>query len=671
MSRFAPEPAIDARRLQSWRSQSVPQRPPELVKGPDAAWEAAAAKLVHLVPRRRRLLRRAERVLAMRDRYHPLSDTELRERMDAVRGAICRGRSGARDLDQALAMVREVARRTLGLEPYREQIAAALAMHAGCVAEMATGEGKTLAASLLACLHGWRGRGCHVITVNDYLAQRDAESLEPLYRFCGLSVGFVSEEMEPASRRAAYAADITYATNKNVTADYLRDRLQSPGRAGLTASMLRETLERRRRSPAEPVLRGLEVAIVDEADSVLIDEAVTPLIISGTSPNDEQVAAYAEAARLATKLVAGRDYRVNTSYREVRLTAGGRERLAELCRDLGGLWTGRRRSEELVAQALTARELFHQHQHYVIDEGKVVIVDEFTGRLMPDRTWRDGLHQAVEAKEGLEIQPPKGTLARVSFQRFFRMYRRLCGMTGTAAEAADELWRTYRTPVVRIPTHRPCIRREYADRVFGSREAKFQSVCARVRGAHERGRPVLVGTRSVGDSERISELLDEAGVAHRVLNAVRHREEAEIVRLAGQPGAVTIATNMAGRGTDIKLGPDVAAKGGLLLIAAERNDARRIDRQLYGRSGRQGDPGEVHTFVSLEDELPRRYAGLLAKLLRRTTPAGEAGPLRARLARQVFRFAQYRSQRRALGLRRQVLRQDHQLGEQLGFTEPE
>lgn len=663
----APTSPIPADQLQSWRYAASTRRPPKFIKGLDAVWEAGAAHVVALAPRRRRLLAAADRAVAMRDTHLAMTDAQLQSAMAVVRALALRGRMTGPELERGVAIVREAARRSLGLEPYREQLAAGLAMHAGCIAEVATGEGKTLAAGVLATLIGWRGRGCHVITVNDYLAQRDAEAMASLYAFAGLRVAFITEEMPPDARRDAYAADVTYATNKSVTADYLRDQLLGAGRQTLTGTLLSEMLggpERHQRS----VLRGLDAAIIDEADSILIDEAVTPLIISGATPNDEQTAAFEEAAVIARRFEPGRDYHVDHGYREVRLTERGRQRLAEQCSGRGGIWSGRRRSEELVTQALTAGELFHRDQHYVVQEGKVVIVDESTGRLMPDRTWREGLHQAVEAKESLEVQPPKGTLARVSFQRFFRMYRKLCGMTGTAAEASNELWRTYRTPVVRIPTHRPCQREEHPDRVFGSDTAKWLAVCERVRAAHATGRPVLVGTRSVDASETLSGLLTDAGVPHRVLNAVRHKEEAEIVKLGGQKGAVTVATNMAGRGTDIKLGRGVEQLGGLLVIAAERNDVRRIDRQLFGRSGRQGDPGEAHTLISLDDELLRRYGGWPARILRPVINHGESGPIGRHVVRPLLWFAQQRAQRRAVGMRRHAMRQDHHLDEQLGFA---
>ena len=662
---------VTAARSQGWRTAARPPRAVKPPKNADAVWEWGAAQAAVRRPRGRGLLREAGRVLRLSPRYESLDDAGLDDRLAELRAAARRGRMDRLAVRHALAAIREAARRELGLSAYREQVAAALAMHRGLVAEVATGEGKTLAAGLLAVLRGWRGRGCHVVTVNDYLARRDADDVRPLLARCGLSVAAIVEDTPPPDRRAAYHADVTYATNKTLAADFLRDRLDPAARAGASSRLVRDMLgSGEGHGPGGGLMRGLECAVVDEADSILIDEAVTPLILSGPMPNDEQAAAFERAAGLGGHMQPRRDYRVDHKHREVRLTGAGRARLAELTRDEAGVWASRRRGEELVAQALTAAELFHRDQHYVVQDGKVVIVDEFTGRLMPDRTWRDGLHQAVEAKEQLDIQPPKGTLARVSFQRFFRLYRHLGGMTGTAAEARVELWRTYRLPVVRVPTHRPCIRRQPPPEVFASGDPRNRAIVERITAEHARGRPVLVGTRSVGASETLSTLLDAAGVRHRVLNAVRHAEEAEIVKLAGQRKTVTIATNMAGRGTDIKLAPGVAELGGLLVIAAEPNDAKRVDRQLFGRAARQGDPGEAAAMLALDDELFTRHARRRARLLTRLAPALPR-PLTRRLARQLQRSAQTATGRRAAALRRHVLLQDHELHQSLGFAPAE
>ncbi|HUW56622.1 MAG TPA: prepilin peptidase, partial [Planctomycetota bacterium] len=535
------------------------------------------------------------------------------------------------------------------------------------VVEMATGEGKTLAATMPATVAGWRGDGCHIITVNDYLARRDAEWMGKIYRFCGLKVAHIEQGMGLSDRRAGYQADVTYCTNKEVTADFLRDRLALGRLRGLPSALLAKIAEGRTSSVGRLVQRELSYAIVDEADSVLIDEAVTPLIISGDAPNPEQVRAFRQASDIAGTLEEGRDYRVDHRYREVNLTPKGEARIAGLSDGMGGVWSGARRREELVTQALTARVFYLLEKQYVVDDGDVVIVDEFTGRLMPDRTWRDGLHQAVEAKELLEVKPPKDTYARISFQRFFRLYGRLAGMTGTAVEGRREFWQIYHRPVVVIPTNRPCVRTVLPDRVFATEDAKWKALVGYIRHVHDSGRPMLVGTRSVRASEHLSRLLDAETLEHVVLNAVRHAEEAQIVAGAGKQGRITVATNMAGRGTDIRLGSGVAESGGLHVIATERHEAGRIDRQLFGRSARQGDPGSAEAFVSLEDELVRRHAPHLSAALRRRYGKTDRD-ISSAFTRHVFDVAQRRAERFALRRRKAVLRTDDWLDEYLGFA---
>jgi preprotein translocase subunit SecA len=464
--------------------------------------------------------------------------------------------------------------------------------------------------------------------------------------------------MNPQQRRDAYDADVTYCTNKEVTADFLRDRLMLGRERSLASVLLGKLVDPGSARADRLVMRGMEYAIVDEADSVLIDEAVTPLIISGDSPNAESAEAYQQAAQLASQFEPTVHYRTDHRYHEIRLTDLGRQLLDQSRQGRGSVWAGFRRSEELVIQALTARDLYRPGKQYVVREGKVVIVDEFTGRLMPDRTWRDGLHQAVEAKEQLKVQPFKQTLARVSFQNFFRLYRRLAGMTGTAAEARAELWQIYRLPVVRIPTHRPCIRHKFADRIYTTADQRWAAIVEEIQRVHHEGRPVLIGTRSVQASEHLSALLTEADLDHQVLNAERHAEEAAIIAQAGQSGRITVATNMAGRGTDIKLGAGVAQRGGLHVIATERHEATRIDRQLFGRAARQGDPGSAIAIISLEDELIQHHAPKWAK----------ACHLPPRLR---FALAQRRAQAVAYRNRRGVLRTDDWINEHLAFAAPD
>ena len=641
---------------------------PKLPRGMDAWWDAAVGYVQVLVPRRRRAMRRARRIAAQQERFSQLSDARLRRRAEHLRYVFRVGRAGRRHVDLAFALIGEVIWRRMNLRLHEVQFAAGLVMEAGGIAELATGEGKTLAATLPATLAGWRGRGCHVLTVNDYLARRDADDMRPVYEMCGLRVAHIEADMTPPQRRAAYDADVTYCTNKEVTADFLRDRLALGSLRSLSSALLDgfdATGGSARRRIGSVVMRGLACGIVDEADSVLIDEAVTPLIISGSSPNTEQVEAFRRAVDLAGQLDEHRHFRVDRRFQDVTLTRAGRARLAELVEAGGddGIWAGARRREELVRQALTARHLYLRDKHYVVQDGRIVIVDEFTGRLMPDRTWRDGLHQAIEAKENLEIQPMKGTLARISFQNFFRLYRKLSGMTGTAVEDRQELWQIYHRPVVPIPTHRPVIRRQAPDRLFNTAEDKWRAIVEEIRRVHATGRPILIGTRSVGASEHLSRLLSDLGLDHQVLNATRHAAEARIVAEAGQGGRITVATNMAGRGTDIKPGRGVAALGGLHVIATERHEAGRIDRQLYGRTGRQGDPGTAVAFLCLEDELFVRYAPHWVRWLLAARP-GALGPIRRRLVHHVQR----RAERRARAQRKGVLKADAWLEENLGFA---
>lgn len=653
-----------------WRmlSQPLTVNPPP--RGMDRLWLHAAGRLGRIQRNPGWFLRQADAVLDRGGAFRELSDRKLRAAAESLGNRFRLGHDLDADRQQALALLGEVAARTVGLRPYREQIAGALAMEAGCITEMATGEGKTLVAALPAVLAGWRRRGCHVITANDYLVGRDADLMEQIYRFCGLTVGCIATGMAPAERRYAYRADVTYCTNKEAAADFLRDRLAGAGTSGLPALLLEKLTGSRVDRMEQMVQRGLETAIVDEADSVFIDDASTPMLISSESPNRAHIEAYQEAARLAAILDPATDYKRSRGQALVDLTPWGKRRLARMAEPLGGLWTGSRRREELVLQALMAKTVYLRDKHYVVADGKVVIVDEFTGRLMPDRTWRHGLHQAIEAKEGLAVNLPKETRARISFQRFFRLYRRLSGMSGTAAESRAELWNIYKLPVIRIPTHRPCRRRVLPDRIFATADAKWDAVVADVRRLRETGRPILIGTGSIRESQAVSERLSFEGIAHHLLNAVRHADEAQIIASAGQMDCITVATNMAGRGTDIKLGPGAAQRGGLHVIATQRFSARRIDRQLAGRCSRQGDPGSTQLFVSLDDELIRNngsiWQSFFGRFFGRRNREISNGFWRRRI-----RWIQGRAERRAFRLRKNVESADNWLDQQLGFAAKE
>jgi len=614
------------------------------------------------------LRQEADQISEKASQLQRVPDRILRNRLTVMQSQFRRREKGCEAvLADALACMVEVAERTLGLRPYPAQVMCAMALDQEYLTEMATGEGKTLAACLPAILSAWTGRPCHIVTVNDYLGDRDAHEMRPLYSFCGVSVGCVTGQMSPEERRLNYQKGVVYTTSKELVADFLRDRLRFGPFQHPTRRLIRQMLRPWSSGFEGVVMRGMDTAIVDEADSVLIDEAVTPLIISRVQENRPLSEAFQSGYRIAESLVLGVDYHVNLKYREIRLTDEALKKIRALSESLPGIWRGVSRGKELVQQALTAKEFYHRDKQYVVQEDQVVIVDEFTGRLMPKRTWRHGLHQAVETREGLEVSNPSETLARLSFQRFFRFFRKLSGMTGTAEEAASEFWNIYGLPVLSIPTHKPCVRQVLPDAVFSNAERKWQAIAQEIVRCQKTGRPVLVGTRSVKASERLAALLDSRGLEFNLLNAVRHKEEARIVAAAGQQGKITIATNMAGRGTDIKLGRGVAELGGLHVIASERHESRRIDRQLLGRCARQGDPGTAQVFISVEDELIERFVP--AWMRKRLKLAVESGAPGARqLADKALSYAQHAAERLAFRERKNVLRMDDQLEEQLSFS---
>lgn len=644
--------------------------PERLLKGLDAGVHS----LIGVFHRRRQvcltLRRDAEAVDRLEATFKPLSNHQLQERLLEFRDAFRRGgKAQSESLLPALAAVREAAHRQLGLHPFVVQLMGALALHRGYLAEMATGEGKTLTAGLAATLAGWTRRPCHIVTVNDYLVHRDAEWLKPLYTFCGVRAGFVTAPMDPKERQQGYGCDVTYVTSKEVLADFLRDRLRCGELKDPSRRLIRRLLVSAAMANDGLVLRGLHTAIVDEADSVLIDEAVTPLIISAQKQNETLRQVVQVAQEIIGPLEPQLDYTINHRYREVELTRTGREKLNSRCASLTGIWGSVDRRQELVRQALLAREFYIAGKQYVIADGKIVIVDEFTGRPMPQRSWRQGMHQAIEAKENVPITDPAETIARLSFQRYFRLYHRLSGMTGTAREAAGEFWQIYRLPVVTIPTNKPCIRQHWPDRIFPDEHSKWQAIAEEIQRLNRTGRPVLVGTRSVAASERLAAILTERGLYFRLLNAVRHQEEAAIIANAGCLQQITIATNMAGRGTDIKLPHGVPELGGLHVIATERHESGRVDRQLFGRSARQGDPGSAQAFVSAEDELIRRYLPAparsnLKRALQARLPGGRP------LGGAAFGVAQRKAQRIAYKQRKAVLRMDDWLEEALSFSGP-
>lgn len=563
------------------------------------------------------------------------------------------------------AVVREIAHRQLGMRHFDVQLIGGWAMMQGLVAEMETGQGKTLTATLAGSAAALAGFPTHVITVNEYLASRDANWMRPVYEALGLSVGVVRESMAPGEKQAAYACDVTYCTNKQIAFDYLRDRIEV-GMHMSERQLQLESLYNDQPTGDALLLKGLYFAIVDEADSILIDEAVTPLIISTAINNDSKRVAYQRAIAYAEQLTDD-EFEIHEEFNAIEFTRAGRHKLEALGKEAGGIWRSPVLREELISQALRALHLFKRDRQYLVADNKVQIVDEFTGRLMPDRSWEGGLHQMIELKEGCEMTGDKETLARISYQRFFRRYLNLAGMTGTGSEVRTEIRKVYGLDVFRIPPAQTIQRVITSDYVSLSAEEKWQAIVARIRQLHDSGRPILIGTRSVEASEHLSGLLDAHKITHSLLNARQDEHEAEIIAKAGKKGMVTVATNMAGRGTDIKLDDEIRSLGGLHVIMTERHDSRRIDRQLFGRCARQGDPGSVETFVSLEDDLvqintPVFLRSLIVSLCRFDNFSTKF------LARVLFFLAQRSVERRHYVARCNVLKTDDQYGDMLAFS---
>jgi len=611
---------------------------------------------------RRHLRRRMKAVARLEPQVSTLDDAALTARIAGVRSKL--RRHGLRDdlICEAFALIRERSGRVLGQRHHDVQVLGALAMLGGALAEMATGEGKTLTATLAAGTAALSGIPVHIVTVNDYLAERDARNMAPLYEALGLTVGVVKHGLQLDERRQVYACDVAYASNKEIAFDYLRDRVRLGGPPRNLYLKLRR-LQGDAGAGTGLAQRGLHYAIVDEADSVLIDEARTPLIISQETDAEAERDWAEQAHRLADDLEERRHYRIQRDERRIVLTDAGRERLEELSTAAGGIWENRIRREEAARQALTARHLFQRDDQYVVRDGKVQIVDEYTGRIMGERSWSNGLHQLVEAKEGVEVTSRKMPTARMTYQRFMRRYRRLAGMTGTAREVAGEFWAVYRLRVISIPTNLPSISKRYRTRVCRTGSEKWDAVVHRARELRDNGRPVLIGTRSVAASEIVSARLAEASLVHDVLSATQDSREAEIIAAAGDPGRITVATNMAGRGVDIAIGPAVIGRGGLHVILSERHDSKRIDRQLEGRAARRGQPGSTEAILSLEDAL--------LDLIE--TPGLHAlGTVIRGLGRNahmlLFAMAQRRAERAHSRARRYLLQQDRRLGTVLAFT---
>jgi len=585
---------------------------------------------------------RVVRINALEPAMQDLSDDAIRERAVDIRARLADGTEIDEVLDETFALVREASWRSLGMRPYDVQLIGAMVLNEGQIAEMRTGEGKTLAAVPAVVLNALTGHGVHLVTVNDYLASRDASWMRPVYEALGLTVGVIGSMMPEEDRRTAYAADITYGTNSEFGFDYLRDNM---------AVRLDDCVQ-----------RGHTFCVVDEVDSILIDEARTPLIISGVP--EAAADTYYRFARIVPTLKRDTDYEVDEKSKTVAPLETGVEKVERalgidhLYLDVHGQLVNH------FIQALKAQSLFRKDKEYIVRDGEVLIVDEFTGRVLEGRRYSEGLHQAIEAKEGLKIREENQTLATITLQNYFRMYDKLSGMTGTASTEANEFNKIYETEVVSIPTHRPMVRNDENDFIFKTKDSKFRAVIEDIADAHDRGQPVLVGTISVAVSEMLSGMMERRGIPHSVLNAKQHDQEAEVIARAGERGAVTIATNMAGRGVDIKLGDGVEELGGLYVIGTERHESRRIDNQLRGRSGRQGDPGMTRFFLSAEDDLIRIFSGdRMYKILDRLGP-GDDMPIDSKMLTRTVEGAQKKVEEYNFNIRKRVLEYDDVLNKQ-------
>jgi len=590
----------------------------------------------------KRFMKVVERINAMEPDFERLSDDELRGKTVEYRERLARGETLDDLLPEAFATVREASKRTLGMRHFDVQLIGGMVLHEGRIAEMKTGEGKTLVATLAAYLNALEGKGVHVVTVNDYLARRDSTTMGNIYTFLGMTVGCNVPGLTHAQKQEAYNADITYGTNNEFGFDYLRDNMV----------LYKEQI----------VQRPLHYAIIDEVDSILIDEARTPLIISGQAMKSTEL--YYAADRFVRKLKEGEDYTVDLKMRSVTLTEAGVEKAEREFRIENLYDHANVTLNHHIQQALKAHVIMKRDVDYVVQDGEVIIVDEFTGRLMAGRRYSDGLHQAIEAKENLQVQNESMTLATITFQNYFRMYRKLAGMTGTAKTEEEEFKKIYGLDVVVVPTNKPMIRVDLPDVVYKTGNAKYRAVVEEIVRRHQQGQPVLVGTVSIENSERLSEMLKRRGIPHKVLNAKYHAEEAEIIARAGQRGAVTIATNMAGRGTDIILGEGVAELGGLHIIGTERHEARRIDNQLRGRAGRQGDPGSSQFYLALDDDLMRRFGSENIMGMMERLGFSEDEPIESKLVTKAIESAQKRVEGANFDTRRIVLQYDDVMNQQ-------
>ena len=590
----------------------------------------------------KRLRAKVDEINGFEEGLKNLSDSSLARCTDKFRDRLAEGETLDDILPEAFAVVREASRRILGMRHFDVQMMGGICLHEGKIAEMRTGEGKTLVATLPTYLNALTGKGVHIVTVNDYLAKRDSIEMGRLYNFLGLSVGLVRHDMDFPERKYAYSCDITFGTNNEFGFDYLRDNMVVDMK--------------------QMVQRELNYAIVDEVDSILVDEARTPLIISG--PGTKPTETYVRMAKAVNVLQEGVDYTVDEKAKTVAPADTAIPKIEKALGIKNMYDPENMEMSHCFMAALRAKALMKRDRDYVVKDGEIIIVDEFTGRLMQGRRYSDGLHQAIEAKEGLEVQRESQTLASITFQNYFRMYNKLSGMTGTAKTEEDEFLKIYKLPVIVIPTNRPIARIDHPDVIYKTKRAKYKAVANDVEAIHQKGQPVLIGTTSITQSEELSRILSQRNIPHNVLNAKFHEQEAEIIADAGQKSAVTIATNMAGRGTDIKLGEGVPELGGLFIVGTERHESRRIDNQLRGRAGRQGDPGESRFYLSLEDDLLRLFGSDNIAHIMDRLGMGEDDPIEHKLITRSIENAQKKVEGRNFDMRKHVLEYDDVMNQQ-------
>jgi preprotein translocase subunit SecA len=631
----------------------------------DEQIHALFGKIKRLYPHQKRLFSQAKIIHALSFTFESFHDERFFKELQLSKAQMQLGKIKAKsqELNRALALVCEASFRALGIRPYVVQIMGALAIYENFIIQMSTGEGKTITAALAGVLKGWQGRGCHVITSNDYLATRDAAKMQPLYERCLLRVGALKQGLQPHERQKVYQNSVIYSTSNELLADFLRDQLDSEDALCYDSFLLNQL--QCNYSNAQ-VSRGLESVIIDEADSVLADDAITPLIISIPRENAPLKKAIITAHQLAKELTSPSDYTTNSKHKEIYFTPKGKEHIQTIAQELPSIWRSYNRVEYLIRQALVAQEFYTQGVDYVIREDKIVIIDQSTGRLKPDTSWGSGMHQAVEAKEGLELTDPVETHIKMSFQRFFRLYKNISGMSGTLHYLQGELWSIYGLQTIQIPKRIPNQYSIYPPKIFKTQEHKFKAILEHIQAMHNQKRPILIGTTTLNDSKELSYQLAQLNIPHQLLHALYHEEEAAIIAKAGEVGRVTIATNMAGRGTDIALSQEAIALGGLHVVSTQKNDSKRIDMQLFGRSARQGQPGSVQEILSLEDTLLTKTLSLKILSFLEKWQDKKWGKSIALL---TYKIIQRLKDSKASSIRKKMLHNDFSMSRNLSFSD--